>query len=116
MISQNDTSSKDKQRYEEQQAELKKLRKEISKQRTVIEWLEGELVAAKDEKIKIQNRFVAVEQRITNLLTYKGEKNHNHHFSFRQFTKFCRHWWNFTNNGVLVPRPRFVSIRQANFS
>lgn len=69
---QNDTCIKDKQRNEEQLAELKKLRKENSKQRTVIEWLEGELVAAKDEKLKIQNRFVAVEQRISNLLTYKG--------------------------------------------
>lgn len=52
--------------------ELKKLKKENSKQRTIIEWLEGELATAKDEKCTLQNKYTAMEKKVHSLLRYEG--------------------------------------------
>lgn len=67
--------------------ELKKIKKENCKQRTVIEWLEGELSATKDDKFALQNKLTSIEQRIYSLLRHKGECSKL--FLFVEFRSFC---------------------------
>ncbi len=80
--------------------ELKKLKKENGKQRTVIEWLESELASTKDEKFSLQNKLNSVEQRIHSLLRHKGElkliTNNSQNF-LEQNLKFPQKIENFLN-------------------
>lgn len=75
-LSQAEAEYRIKKRYEEQMRaineELKRLKKENSKQRTVIEWLEGELTATKDEKCSMKNKYASIEEKIYSLLRHKG--------------------------------------------
>lgn len=86
-----------KRRYEEQLAsvneELKKMKKENCKQRTVIEWLEGELSATKDEKFALQNKLTSIEQRIYTLLRHKGEFSKVFFFFTFLYVEFFVHFF-----------------------
>lgn len=63
------------------------MKKENCKQRTVIEWLEGELSATKDDKFALQNKLTSIEQRIYSLLRHKGEFSRK--FSNFLLVEFC---------------------------